>query len=390
MLQKIKIVLALISILTGCSDDLFEELPENTSVRFFGTSGRDVAIDVTSRNNGIFILGSILDNGNTYPGIFSLDHVGQQKNQSFIIDNQMNNVVVDFELTDDNNIIVLANSLPAESNQTSAVHVIKTDINGNIIWQKDFIVRGNISSRQMLIHQDNIYIVGSIFDNNGSEEDGWLLMLDKEGTILQEHRYGGNLNDGIVSIVAVENDLLLLGNTQSFDIGNRSGDIWLIRTDLNGSIKGFNTFGTSGSDIALSLIKQSNNAVFVLGRSTKSLNGGDLTLVSCVNPVSLSVDWQKEYSADYSLSPQSMIWWNNALVVVQNEEISSDFTQIGFLYYNMEGELLKHNHLDGEIGISARKIHVFSEDEFVLIGTNVFRGASDIAFLKISENSEFF
>jgi DNA-binding beta-propeller fold protein YncE len=108
--------------------------------------------------------------------------------------------------------------------------IIKTDSNGNKLWNKTYGGIGNVYSVSAIQTTDGGYaLVGTTDDSNA-----WLVKTDSNGNMLWDKTYGGNYLDGADSIVqTVDGGYTIAGYSSP------SGNIvepWIFRTDSNGNI----------------------------------------------------------------------------------------------------------------------------------------------------------
>jgi predicted secreted protein len=83
--------------------------------------------------------------------------------------------------------------------------------------------------------------------------------------------YGGSYDDGVWSLQALADGFILAGYTCS---NGRAGDLWLVRTDLQGRMLWNGIYGGSGEDIGYS-VHQTDDQGFVATGSTRSFGLGE-------------------------------------------------------------------------------------------------------------------
>lgn len=176
------------------------------------------------------------------------------------------------------------------------IWLIKTNENGNEEWNYTFggYEYDTCYSVQQTI--DGGFIVAGKTNSYGSGlSDSWLIKTDANGNEEWNQTFGGNFDDGINSVQqTIDEGYIVTGFTGSFGAGNF--DFWVIKTDLNGNEMWNQTFGGSSNDIANS-IKQTTDGGFILCGVTDSYGAGssDFWLIKL----------ECELIADFSANPVS-------------------------------------------------------------------------------------
>jgi len=127
----------------------------------------------------------------------------------------------------------------------SNLYIIKTDGNGNPQWMKS--LGGDGYERGYCVQQtsDGGYIVVGYTTSYGAGgSDAWLIKLDANGTVLWDRTFGGASSDnGYYVQQSDDGGYIIVGATVSYGAGG--ADVWLIKTDSNGTEMWNKTFGTS-------------------------------------------------------------------------------------------------------------------------------------------------
>jgi hypothetical protein len=113
--------------------------------------------------------------------------------------------------------------------------LIKTDSNGTELWNRTFGGPGYDWGNSLLVTKDDEYIIGGVFDSQDSDYDVWLIKTDPNGTELWNKTFGGSKSDWGASIQQTNDDgYVIIGDTESFGTDDANHSIWLIRTDSMG------------------------------------------------------------------------------------------------------------------------------------------------------------
>ncbi len=112
------------------------------------------------------------------------------------------------------------------------VMIIKTDNQGNVIWENEFGLN-NLSESGNSIKQNadgSFIITGSSYDAASMQADIILLKVDANGNQLFLKKFGSSISDNGVNVIKDNND-------DNIITGNYNGSIFMTRTDNNGKFK---------------------------------------------------------------------------------------------------------------------------------------------------------
>jgi hypothetical protein len=117
-----------------------------------------------------------------------------------------------------------------------------------------------------------IIIAGRTYTYGAGDSDVFLVKTDADGSLLWSHTFGGSRSDMCWSLVECQDGGFALGcRTDSFGAG--AWDMWLIRTNSTGHLQWSQTFGGSSHEHGMSIVECADHG-FALSGSTQSFGGG--------------------------------------------------------------------------------------------------------------------
>jgi len=146
------------------------------------------------------------------------------------------------------------------------VYLLKTDPNGNLIWQKTFGGSSNDSGKAVRQTSDGGYIVAGTCSFGAGMEDVYLVKTDPNGNMLWQKTFGGELTDnGHSCQQTADGGYIITGSTHSFDA--QAADVYLVKTDQNGNMQWQNLLSgiISESDIGYSVQQTTDGGYIITG-----------------------------------------------------------------------------------------------------------------------------
>ncbi len=176
------------------------------------------------------------------------------------------------------------------------VHLIKTDASGNEIWEKTFggsNVEYGYSVQQT--SDGGFIIVGFTWSFGAGNTDIYLIKTDVNGNKIWEKTFGGSGYEFGYSVQQTLDDgFIISGSSDSFGVG--SSDVYLIKTDATGNKIWDKTFGRSGYDNGVSIRETSDNGFIVVG-NTYSLDSGVTDIYLIKTDANGNKTWEKTFGA---------------------------------------------------------------------------------------------
>jgi hypothetical protein len=146
-------------------------------------------------------------------------------------------------------------------------------LTGQQVWNRTYGGTKDDEAYSLVQTGDGGYALAGQTNSSGAGGyDAWLVKTDANGNMLWNKTYGGTGWDGATSLVQTgDGGYALAGQTNSFGAG--SNDFWLVKTDANGNMLWNKTYGGTGDDGAYSLV-QTGDGGYALAGYTKSSGAG--------------------------------------------------------------------------------------------------------------------
>jgi len=273
----------------------------------FGGSGYDQGYDVKQTlDNGYIIAGSTssFGQGNTDAYLVKLDSVGQIKWQKAFgnYNNEIARSVV--QLSDSS--YVLAGYTNSSGFGGYDFYVVKTDKNGNELWNKTYGgTDWDFAYSLQKTADGGFIIVGTTYSYGRGQADGYVIKTDGSGNVQWTKTYGGAVDDEFKAVIQLtDGNYALAGYTKSYNDPN--GDAWIFKLDVVGDSLYSESKGGAYYDYFNGVTQLHNGYLFYAGANKSQSNGANFrTWDYCFDPLSYAVQFdyvdvgnQDEYYAD--------------------------------------------------------------------------------------------
>ena len=263
----------------GNQEILLENGPEEEWNKTYGGELNDFFRSGIQLENGNYILNGVygVTEYNTEGDwwLVCIDSIGELLwDKTFGASGYCNGIL----LAPDGGYVIVGNT----DNQGSGgmdILLVKTDENGNIEWSQTYGGSDNESPHNIQMTDDGGYIITGWTESYGDKSgDLWLIKTDSTGNEEWSKTFGGTGIDGGDHIILLEGrGYMFIGVTTSFGAGGF--DVWLIKTDSYGNEIWSDTLGGVYDDFINDVKKTVDGGYILVGNSQFSENDGDIWLL---------------------------------------------------------------------------------------------------------------
>ena len=275
--------------------------PEDDWVRTFGGAGEDVGTSVQETSDGGYIVtGSTTSQNLAYSWLIKASRIGEiwliktDSEGNILWERTFGGLGKDIgfsvQETGDGGYIIAGATKPHTIGDYD-IWLIKTDPEGNLEWDRTFGGRGNDWPNMVQETSDGGYIITGGTESYGAGINNaflvktplnanlWLIKTDSKGNSSWDRTYGGpGFDEGASIQETEEGGYIVTGYTTSYGAGG--SDIWLIKTDPNGRELWERTFGGPREDVGFSVRETEDLGCIITGGTESYGNGSkDLWLI---------------------------------------------------------------------------------------------------------------
>ena len=155
----------------------------------------------------------------------------------------------------------------------SAFKIIKTDSNGNEVWNRTYGGSGKFFTAESdagIATKDGGYLLAGVSVDKGSDWLAWLVKADSQGNMVWNQNYGGIGSWALAVTQSTDGGYCFAG------LHNGSG-VWLVKTDSNGALVWNETFssasiwGSSIEDFGKPLIQTRDGGYVLVGSANSQI-----------------------------------------------------------------------------------------------------------------------
>lgn len=260
------------------------------------------------------------------------------------------------------------------------VLLIKVDSKGREIWRKAYGGAYNDRGFSLTLAQNGDYILAGRTElvNNGSA-NAYLIRTDSDGNMLWEKDFGGADTDFAEGVIETTNgNIVVVGENRSDAIAppnspSKSTDVYFIKTDANGQTLLEKTIGNLEQDKAFDVVETVEGNFALVGQTNKSNDIYLLMLDEAGEEI-----WSKTYGGifddiGYSITTAS----DGGFAIAGFKTITPTTNQAYLIKTDKNGELI-WERLFGSLGLDGgRSVAKTNDGGFVMAGEFDINNAPD-------------
>jgi len=257
------------------------------------------------------------------------------------------------------------------------VWLIKTDSSGKMQWNKTYGGAALDDVQFMISDEDGYILVGRTYSFGEGDADLWLIKTDFDGNMIWNQTYGGPGTEWAFSILKTsENGYVLLGRTNSFGAGNN--DFWLIKIDSEGALEWNKTIGYSGDERGRFLVNTSDGGFLLLGW-TNSSGLGEVDYWVVKTDSFGNHQWNKTYGGELADRGLSIVKTDDDeyLLAGSSSSFGAGNSDIWLVKIDGTGNQIWNKTYGGLEGESVRSIVMTDDGGYAFVGYTYSFGAGD-------------
>ncbi len=294
----------------------------------------------------------------------------------------------------DGNLVIAGPTHLSERPVNSDIQIIKTDVEGNIIWANSYDWATDEVVKTLIPTSDGGYFIGGAAI--GKQSDALVIRLDKDGNVVWSHIYGTTTEDeSITAALSMADGSVMVagpvtGRFNNGTIDDSSIGVW--RLQPNGHKEWEIITGTSEYETVVGIHPTAlQGLVFTGTQGDPALRKSDLLLFN-IGPNSQNVRWSKNYSTGvHEVLNFSSLTKDERIVLTGTTKFGSLNTSAFLAKVDFAGNIDWANWYRDTGDIIATSTGPVEGNELVFSGytDHATPGKQDIFILRTDENGNY-
>lgn len=187
--------------------------------------------------------------------------------------------------------LILAGHTSSKGKGQKDAWLVNMDLKGNILWEQTYGTPQSDNFKSVAITNEGyIAAAGELGSKKGQ---AWLMLL-KNGEIISEFQAGTGAIETVEDVVISQDGAFVLTGTTRKGGGQKAGDAWLMKVDMQGETEWLKYYGGNSWEEALALTA-TNNGGYAIAGLTKSKGAGDMDMWLVKTTKDGDQEWDQTY-----------------------------------------------------------------------------------------------
>ena len=243
------------------------------------------------------------------------------------------------------------------------VWLVKTDKNGNVVWQKTIGGTKNDAANSIALTHDGGYVVaGYTYSKGSGESDVWVIKTDAQGNPQWEHTYGGLEADQAVAVLPTADGGYWIAAyhskapTKSSDMYSsiegstaasaeatqsqpRQQVIWLLKLNAAGLLQWNETYESADQNTPTAMLPMPDGGVLLVGNTLTKDRSSEGLLIRVKSDGSKI--WQKNIGTNaWDALQAALLNADNQILVGGTQFVSRNNADAWLLKITLDGEIV--------------------------------------------------
>jgi len=266
------------------------------------------------------------------------------------------------------------------------VYLVKTNAYGDTLWTRTYGGTERDIAFSVKEARDKGYIIAGQTNSFGAgNSDIFIVKTDSSGTLEWMKTYGGASNDYGYSVQeTTDSAFIVCGFTESFSAGK--GDIYIIKTNINGDSVWTKAFGDTADERAYS-VQQTSDGGFIITGYTESYGAGNSDIVLIKTNEAGNITWQRSYGGTNYDCGYSVCQTQDSgyIVAGDTKSFGSGESDVYIIRTDANGDTLWTATFGGAGTDKAYAVTQTQDADYVVTGATASYGAGsyDVYLLKV-------
>lgn len=276
----------------------------------------------------------------------------------------------------------------------SDVYVVKIDEAGNSQWSKTYGGPQDDFANCVLAVEDGFIIAGYTTSIQGKAQQAYLIKIDLTGKILWQKDYGGEVNEAFSWIERTSSGFIAVGQSGTPGTIDKSGkwvsnyDAYVVWLKEDGELLKEKTLGGTYEDGLRKVLRTTDSGHIAVGwyESKQFMSGYYVVKFSKTG----EVEWEKVIETPMPHTARAVAEMSDGyLIVGHGIPLNSSIDDVYLIKINLKGEVQWIKNHGGEKLDTAFSVQPLS-DGFIIVGDTMSMGAGemDVYMLKTDKNGD--